>query len=599
MADPSASMTVGKDTLPIDPRTQLQIIDIPPEHAKYFSVLKGTVIHWFGIVDKFNRMWHLDRRVAIFSDSCIYLCRLDGGITRCVHVRNIARVLIGENNAIGFQINSPDYDLLIQLGNVQEREAVLNIVRCVYYRIVGQDLDVAKLSDEASQAMQQELRLTKPPNATLRIEPIRSIKALMKTLDDQKRKEEDDKKVVEQEFLRIKEGLRKELQLYRTEEYERVVDQLTKVNKALEERDREISRLTEETVSKDDPELWKQCPNCARMHERLSSNSNDDKQKIMRLEREIESQQHIMEHLKAAIQFRTTNQTGATGGDADSGQLNAVRAELADANRRNKELMQLITQSNVLTSEMKQRAARIANHRDGATATTGYTSSDWSELVAEKEREAKHLKGLLRDSTFRHVQELESIRGQFQRYDEQIVDYLEKVFAGAIPASGRGGTPAQVAQATARAAKEAAGGGAGGLPPPGNGGAAGSWNNAAVTNNGASARSMYGGGAAASSPTAAASSSPYQRSSGPATNPGGYGGGGGASFSVAGGSQSSPAGGFRGYADPTATNGSSSFAYGAGGGYTGVTSSPRGAGAAGYGGGSSSPSFGGGAYRGY
>ena len=233
-----------------------------------------------------------------------------------------------------------------------------------------------------------------------------------------------------------------------------MVDQLAKHAKALEEKDREIIRLKQETVSKDDPELWKQCPNCARMHERLSSNSNDDKQKILRLEREIE--RHIMEHLQAAIQFRTTTTQG--GGDADSAQLQALKQELNDSNRRNKELQQLIAQSPVLTTEVKQRAARIASHRDGAMATTGYTNSDWSEVIAEKEREIKHLKGLVKETTFRHVQELESIRAQFQRYDDQIVEYLEKVFSGAIQPSGGGSGAAKMAAATARAAKEAVGG---------------------------------------------------------------------------------------------------------------------------------------------
>jgi hypothetical protein len=448
------------DKLTRDPRTQLPVIDVPPEHAKYFASLKGTVMHWFGVVDKYNRLWNQDRRVAIFSDSCIYLCRLDGGITRCVQVRNIARVLLSENSAIGFQVNAPDYDMLLQFANVQEREAVLTVVKSVYFRLVGADLEIAKLSEDAQSSMQKELRLAKPPGTTLRIEPIRSLKSLMKALDDQRRKEEEDKKIVEQEFRRIKEGLRHELQQYRTEEYDRMADQLAKHAKALEDKDREIIRLKQETVSKDDPELWKQCPNCARMHERLSSNSNDDKQKIMRLEREIESQRHIMEHLQAAIQFRSSNtRTGA--GDADSSQLTALRQELNDANRRNKELMHLITQSNVLTAEVKQRAARIATHRDGQTAVTGYTSNDWGEMLAEKEREVKHLKNMLKDATFRHVQELESIRSQFQRYDDQIVDYLEKVFAGAIPASGKGGTTQQMAQATARAARDAAGGGYG------------------------------------------------------------------------------------------------------------------------------------------
>eukprot|EP00672_Neobodo_designis_P013185 CAMPEP_0174866598 /NCGR_PEP_ID=MMETSP1114-20130205/62374_1 /TAXON_ID=312471 /ORGANISM="Neobodo designis, Strain CCAP 1951/1" /LENGTH=77 /DNA_ID=CAMNT_0016101761 /DNA_START=70 /DNA_END=300 /DNA_ORIENTATION=+ len=77
MADVAAAAAAAADEnreqkITRDPRTRLPIIDVPPEHAKHFRSLQGTVIHWFGVVDKFNRMRKLDRRVAIFSDSCIY-----------------------------------------------------------------------------------------------------------------------------------------------------------------------------------------------------------------------------------------------------------------------------------------------------------------------------------------------------------------------------------------------------------------------------------------------------------------------------------------------------------------------------------------------
>lgn len=243
MADPSiaaAAEEMSHDKITRDPRTRLPIIDVPPIHAKNFRGLQGTVIHWLGVVDKFNRMRKLDRRVAIFSDSHVYLCRLDGGITRCVQVRNISRAFIGDDSAIGFQINAPDYDMLIQVLNVQEREAVLNVVKSVYFRLVGRDLGITILSDDASVAMLSELKLTRPPGAQLR-EPIRSLKSLMKMLEEQKKREEDDRKVVANEFMQIKEGLRQELQQYRTDEYERMVEQLSKHVKALEEKDRPVA----------------------------------------------------------------------------------------------------------------------------------------------------------------------------------------------------------------------------------------------------------------------------------------------------------------------------------------------------------------------
>ena len=464
-----AAATGAGNELTVDPRTDLEIIDIPAAHAKHFAGLKGSLIHWFGVVDKYNRMWKPQRRVAIFSDQSIFLCRLEGGVTRCLNVRNVQELVLSEQSAIGFRVGPPDYDMLIAVDSVEEREAIVSIVTKVYWALVGQELPIRKLSGDSGEAMQQKLQLNKPEDWVLKIEPIKSVKALTKLMLDKQKKEEEDRKVVEEEFGRIKEGLRLELQRYRTEEYDRMVDQLSQSVRALEDKDREIERLKRDTVSLDDPEVWKKCPNCTQFKRVLESNSNDDKQKILRLEREVESQRHIVEHLQAAIQFRSAaaGAKGAAGGGAggeagaDSQQVTLLRQELADSTKKNKELQQVILESPYLTADVKQKASKIATAREGAGATGTLTGRDWQDVVGEKDREIRHLKSALRDATFRHVQELEAIRTQFQRYDNQIVEYLERVFSQQGQANAAG-----LAQQTANAARHSATGAAfDGAPP--------------------------------------------------------------------------------------------------------------------------------------
>merc|ERR1719197_775410 len=98
-----------------DPRTELEIVDVPPEYGKYFAELQGSVIHWFGAVDKYNRMWRPQPRIAILSDQNIYLCRPDGGITRCLPMKLIQELILSEQTAIGFRVGPPEYDMLLSV----------------------------------------------------------------------------------------------------------------------------------------------------------------------------------------------------------------------------------------------------------------------------------------------------------------------------------------------------------------------------------------------------------------------------------------------------------------------------------------------------
>lgn len=447
--------------LKADPRTGLEIIDVPPQHAKYFSDLKGSLIHWFGVVEKYNRLWKPQKRVAVLSDQCIYLCRLDGGITRCMHMQAIQELILGEGTAIGFRVGPPDYDMLLTVDSVQDRESVVHIVSKVFWSLIGHDIVIRRLSGDSGEAMHQNLNLTKPKDWVLKIEPLKSTKALSKLLLEKQKKEDEDKRVVQEEFERIKGGLRAELQRYRSEEYDLMVDQLSQYVKALEERDAEIAHLKETSVSLDDPEVWRKCPNCAQLRRVLESHPNDDKQKVLRLEREIESQRHIVEHLQAAIQHRSGAASKLLNENAsESNQIAVLNQELATAQRKNKELQQLVLDSPFLTSDVKQKADRlIATNADQSVSidrTGGTGSKEVIDVIAEKDREIRHLKSVLRDASFRQVQELESIRAQFHKYDTQIIEYLEKVFAGQIRPSGLPSNPRDMAVATAEAAKHAA-----------------------------------------------------------------------------------------------------------------------------------------------
>jgi hypothetical protein len=275
--------------------------------------------------------------------------------------------------------------------------------------------------------MQHVLNLIKPENYSNRIEPLKSVKALTRLMIEKQKREDEDRLVVEKEFDRIKQGLAMELQKYRSEEYDRMKSQLEENIKLINERDKEIERLKTEGFS-DDAEIWKRCPNCQQMRILLESHPNDDKQKIFRLEREVESLRHIVEHLQVAIQNRSGNFRGESEsfGGSYSTLVASLREELADATRKNKELQKLLLDSPFLTIDVKQRAARLLTGSYAGDILLS-KSTDPIDTIEEKDRQIQHLRDTLREMTFKHVQELENFRTQIQRYDEQVMMYVKKL----------------------------------------------------------------------------------------------------------------------------------------------------------------------------
>lgn len=80
------------------------------------------------------------------------------------------------------------------------------------------------------------------------------------------------------------------------------------------------------------------------------------------------------------------------------------------------------------------------------------------ELVT-KDRTLRHQRNVMHDAFRRQVHELHRVRRQFQEYDRQIVNYLEKVFStNAFPqgTGAHGQSARQLAEAAAQAARQAA-----------------------------------------------------------------------------------------------------------------------------------------------
>lgn len=276
-----------------------------------------------------------------------------------------------------------------------------------------------------------------------------------------------DDEMVHEEFERVKSELKQELTGWPSERYEQLARNVEMYMEMLEERDREISRLKhQQRTIHDDPEVWRQCPRC-RDRDSGPQVLDADQREIHGLERKLEDYEHLIDHL----QLSRINAAGSRAQQdhatlSESSQVIKLRAELDEAGAKVQELRRIIVESPASYPTAEARAEGIA--RSGmpasrlspqeAEARLRTRIEDLDRAGAERDRELRQARGLMREALRRQVEELDRLRTQFQHYDRQIVAYLESVFAGTTFPSGAtaGQTPRELAQVTAAAARSVA-----------------------------------------------------------------------------------------------------------------------------------------------
>jgi len=460
---PITSVPSSEQDLHVDPRTGLEIIDVPEEYRKHFAELRGSLIHWFGSVDKVNRHVKPERRVCILSDRSLYMCMMNGGITRCISISTLLEIIVTPPAMIGIKIQPPDHDMLFSVSSLKEREHVAAILQKLFKGLTGQDIRVRGHRPESGEPLEDSLRLAKAKGWVLKIEPLRNKKTLIKLLQEKQQRESRDRTIVDDEFERIKKGLRAEIEKYHSQEYDRVKLQVQQYVRLLTEKEEHLERLKAQvrTLESTPPV----CLQCEALRRALDTTPNEDKQRIRVLENEVSQQAHIIEHFKIAEMHRRIGTTPDMNEMSSETKIVALRQELDVAYRKLKDLQRLVVTNPYPTEDMRLQAEIItsASSRSPHHFTPG-NNNDKGELdrvkvlLLEKEKEVDHLQRVIRDSHIRQLDEINGLRQQFQRYDDQIVAYLERVFSGqaSVPNAHGNLTALQLAQAAGRAAKNAA-----------------------------------------------------------------------------------------------------------------------------------------------
>eukprot|EP01065_Artemidia_motanka_P045531 TRINITY_DN6710_c0_g1_i1.p1 TRINITY_DN6710_c0_g1~~TRINITY_DN6710_c0_g1_i1.p1 ORF type:complete len:806 (+),score=232.20 TRINITY_DN6710_c0_g1_i1:59-2419(+) len=108
-------------------------IRLPPELEQSFRGLEGVPLLFIDYVLKVNKRGKKQKRVAVVTESAFFVCDTDGGIARCVSLRDIAAVWHGGSDSkMGLGVpcegadQRPSYDLLFRTGNT---DFLLNVLR--------------------------------------------------------------------------------------------------------------------------------------------------------------------------------------------------------------------------------------------------------------------------------------------------------------------------------------------------------------------------------------------------------------------------------------------------------------------------------------
>eukprot|EP01012_Entosiphon_sulcatum_P017089 TRINITY_DN21917_c0_g1_i1.p1 TRINITY_DN21917_c0_g1~~TRINITY_DN21917_c0_g1_i1.p1 ORF type:complete len:309 (+),score=49.01 TRINITY_DN21917_c0_g1_i1:40-966(+) len=172
-----------------DPRTDLEIIDIPAEFETVgtFTALVRCVVHFFARVDKYNKNWKKEHRICVVTDTSVYLTDEDSTITRSSPVGSISKAIVSQDAAGGppvINLVIPDeYDMrfCIRQGyGYPPLDHLVHILDAIHKFQVGRPLRVENTANDRE--LKRTLRLAKPQGWQLHVTPAKTRAALAEAL---------------------------------------------------------------------------------------------------------------------------------------------------------------------------------------------------------------------------------------------------------------------------------------------------------------------------------------------------------------------------------------------------------------------------------
>eukprot|EP00759_Apiculatamorpha_spiralis_P053803 PhF_6_TR640/c0_g1_i2/m.892 len=290
-------------SMTVDPRTELPIIDVPPEYEKSFSDLQGTVMHFFCSVGKYNAKGTLQTRILIISDTTIYLCLETGSIVRCALVGQIQEIILSKPNVMAIKMLPPEYDIMMRFLKTEQRQNAFDILRTIYWEQMGHTVQSSETFIDPGAAAGQ-LRLEKPKDYTLRVDPIKTKKALAHIVEVHRQHNQFDRSIVVDEMARLKQNLKAEIQKCRISEVQHLIQQNQQLQKEIQEKTEEVEKWKTKQLDLYDPATWKMCPHCVIWRRSLEAHSMENTLRQINLQNELEAKVALTRHMMLALDHR-------------------------------------------------------------------------------------------------------------------------------------------------------------------------------------------------------------------------------------------------------------------------------------------------------
>lgn len=157
------------DSLTIDPRTGLHMVDLPDVMRPYFVDASKAVIHLFSVVRKTSKSGEVVKRVVLVSDQALYLCTPNGIVKRCVAVPDIDELLIDTSFGVGLRTKDK-YDLSFQCVTTEHRQELLDILQRLFrFASGGRAIPVREVPKH--QRLEAVLTLVPPAGYVMQLVP--------------------------------------------------------------------------------------------------------------------------------------------------------------------------------------------------------------------------------------------------------------------------------------------------------------------------------------------------------------------------------------------------------------------------------------------
>eukprot|EP01061_Rhynchopus_euleeides_P019222 TRINITY_DN3162_c0_g1_i1.p2 TRINITY_DN3162_c0_g1~~TRINITY_DN3162_c0_g1_i1.p2 ORF type:complete len:231 (+),score=76.56 TRINITY_DN3162_c0_g1_i1:391-1083(+) len=172
-----------------DPRTNLEIVDVPAEHRGEFQDLEGALMHWFSkilVVSLRSKSGkeRTNERFLLVTDCCVYVLESGGIVTRCHHIKTLKEVMTSRDNDLGLRFpDGPDrYDLMLIFNTSTERDRFIVVLEKIYQFFTDRPLNLKQV-----EILRDGLQLRKPDGWLLKIEPLIPKKLFLQQMEEQER----------------------------------------------------------------------------------------------------------------------------------------------------------------------------------------------------------------------------------------------------------------------------------------------------------------------------------------------------------------------------------------------------------------------------